>query len=337
MSLPAQASRRDFIKMVSLASSSLALPLSAFSFSDSPPPLPMSTTDFWPNGARLAVSFSLMFEGTGQPISGASGPITEAIQPGFPDLPTNSFFEYGMNEGVPRLLNLFDKHNIKVSSFMIGEAVDQHPTLAAEVARRGHECAAHGRRWSEQYTLSREEEKQWIQDSVASIKRATGQQAVGYNCYWMRDSVRTLEILQELGFRYHIDDLSRDEPFVQQINGKPFATVPYTVHMNDIASFGFDSYSPQSHLQALIDEFDQLYEEAATRRRMLVMSCHDRIAGRPNRVRVIDRFIEHIKKHEGVWFARKDEIADWALKTPAITPQVTRLPAPVSGLPGPSH
>ena len=34
----------------------------------------MSTTDqFWPNGARLAVSFSRMFEAGGQPISRAPG------------------------------------------------------------------------------------------------------------------------------------------------------------------------------------------------------------------------------------------------------------------------
>jgi hypothetical protein len=29
---------------------------------------------FWPNGARLAISISLMFEGGGQPISGAFSP-----------------------------------------------------------------------------------------------------------------------------------------------------------------------------------------------------------------------------------------------------------------------
>lgn len=29
---------------------------------------------FWPNGARLAVRISLMFEGGGQPISGAKAP-----------------------------------------------------------------------------------------------------------------------------------------------------------------------------------------------------------------------------------------------------------------------
>src|SRR5258706_16234390 len=43
---------------------------------------------FWPNGARLAVSFSLMFEGGGQPISGAGGVIPDKIEDGVPDLPT---------------------------------------------------------------------------------------------------------------------------------------------------------------------------------------------------------------------------------------------------------
>jgi hypothetical protein len=38
----------------------------------------------WPGGARLAVSVPMQLEGGGQPVSGASGPITEPILPGFP-------------------------------------------------------------------------------------------------------------------------------------------------------------------------------------------------------------------------------------------------------------
>src|ERR1700679_2572484 len=56
---------------------------------------------FWPNDARLAVSLSLMFEGGGQPISGASGVIPDPIEKGIPDLPTNAFFAYGHYEGIP--------------------------------------------------------------------------------------------------------------------------------------------------------------------------------------------------------------------------------------------
>lgn len=53
----------------------------------------MVYTTFWPGDARLAITISLMFEANGQPISGAGGPITEPIKPGYPDLATNTYFE----------------------------------------------------------------------------------------------------------------------------------------------------------------------------------------------------------------------------------------------------
>jgi hypothetical protein len=70
----------------------------------------MADTTFWPGDARLAITISMMFEANGQPISGAGGPITEPIKPGYPDLATNTYFDYGMREGIPRLLDLFDRH-----------------------------------------------------------------------------------------------------------------------------------------------------------------------------------------------------------------------------------
>ena len=92
-----------------------------------------SSDPFWPNNARLAVSLSLMFEAGGQPISGAGGVIPDPIEKGLPDLPTNAFFQYGVYEVIPRILDLMDKHKIKLSSFMIGQAVEKAPDLAREI------------------------------------------------------------------------------------------------------------------------------------------------------------------------------------------------------------
>jgi peptidoglycan/xylan/chitin deacetylase (PgdA/CDA1 family) len=99
-----------------------------------------------------------MFEAGGQPISGASGAIPDPIEKGVPDLPTNAFFAYGHYEGIPRVLDLMDKHGIKLSSFMIGKAVETSPDLAQEIVRRGHEAAAHGRVWDNSYQLPRDQE-----------------------------------------------------------------------------------------------------------------------------------------------------------------------------------
>lgn len=294
------------------------------------------TSSFWPNNARLTVSFSLMFEGGGQPISGAPGVIPEPIENNLPDMPTNGVFQYGIYEGTPRLLNLMGKHNVKLSAFMIGQAVDQAPELAIEVVRRGHEAAAHGRTWTPSYNLSLDAERKFFKDNITSIQKATGQAPKGWSAYWVRNSVHTLDILKGLGFTYYLDEASRDEPFIVPVKGGDFVIVPYTFHMNDIVSFPFEGWDPAGYEQALRDEFDQLYEEGGVRRRMMAISLHDRISGHAGRVRVLDRFLTYAKSKPGVWFARKDEIANWALKTRDQTPVLDRGPVSVSGLSGPA-
>jgi peptidoglycan/xylan/chitin deacetylase (PgdA/CDA1 family) len=138
----------------------------------------MSTSDqFWPNNARVAVSFSLMFEAGGQPISGAPGSFGP-IEKGAPDLATNGLFQYGVYEGIPRILDLMDKHQVKLSSFMIGQAVDKAPDLAREIVRRGHEAAAHGRTWQNSYLLDPDAERRFITDGMESIHKATGQKTL---------------------------------------------------------------------------------------------------------------------------------------------------------------
>jgi peptidoglycan/xylan/chitin deacetylase (PgdA/CDA1 family) len=260
--------------------------------------------------------------------------IPDPIQQGSPDLPTNAFFQYGVYEGIPRLLDLFDKHRIKMSSFMIGRAVDKAPDLAREIVRRGHEAAAHGRTWENSYALDADAERRFIADGVESIIKATGERPVGWNAYWMRNSPRTLDILQSLGFLYHIDEPSRDEPFIVKLKGGDFVTVPYTFHLNDIVSFPFVGWNAAAYEQALRDEFDQLYEEGSHRRRMMVFSLHDRISGHPNRVRSLDRFLTYARSKPDVWFARKDEIAHWTLANRSATPILERGPPTVTGLPG---
>jgi peptidoglycan/xylan/chitin deacetylase (PgdA/CDA1 family) len=93
---------------------------------------------------------------------------------------------------------------------MIGEAAQRHPDLARQIVARGHEAAGHGPRWSSQYAMSRKEEMQFLIAAREMVRRsrvsgkwatiATGYVAVLTPCYG------------NLGYVYHIDDLSRDEP-----------------------------------------------------------------------------------------------------------------------------
>lgn len=112
---------------------------------------------------------------------------------------------------------------------------------------------------------------------------------------------------------YHIDDLSRDEPFIEQVNEKDFVVVPYTLRNNDILLIEGRNYSPGQFLEQVKLDFDQLYEESSSRRRMMSISAHDRISGSPQMVRVWDEFLKYVNSHAGVKFMRKDEIAQFTL------------------------
>src|SRR5258707_3127462 len=151
----------------------------------------------------------------------------------------------------------------------------------------------------------------------------------------MLNCIVILEPLQDFGFLYHINEPSHDEPFIVPVRGRDFVTVPYTFHMNDIVSFPFVGWNAAAYEQALRDEFDQLYEEGAHRRRMMVLSLHDRISGHAGRVRALDRFLIYARGKEDVWFARKGEIARYVLAHRASTPTVDPGSPVVTGLPRP--
>jgi peptidoglycan/xylan/chitin deacetylase (PgdA/CDA1 family) len=282
----------------------------------------MTSARGWPHGMRLVLSISMQFEAGGEPDQGAPSPLDGfAMKPGFPDLPTSTWFRYGVTEGLPRLMDLFDKLKIRTTSHMVGAAVEKAPWLAREIVERGHEAAAHGQTWTPQYDLDEAGETEFIARNVAAIERATGARPVGYNCPAMRGTVRTLSLLRKQGFRYHIDDVSLDEPYITAVDGGDFVIVPYTITNNDIVQFERYNFDSLAFEKQLVDEFDQLYEEAAHRRRMMSISLHDRIAGRPNKVRSLARFLEHALKHPGVACLRKDEIAAIALESEE-TPRV---------------
>ena len=267
----------------------------------------------WADGSRLVVSVSMQFEAGGQP-DNAESPFPQNIQKGFIDLPAATWYEYGYKEGIPRMLDNWDKLGIKVTSHMVGTAVLKNPALAKEIVQRGHEAAAHGMSWSTQYTMPYEEEKRFIKEGVDAIKQITGFDAIGYNANWLRRGKNTLDILQELGFKYHIDDLSRDEPFIIQVKNKDFAVVPYTLRCNDIMLIEGKNFSTDQFFNQVKMEFDQLYAESETHRRQMSISFHDRIGGTPQMVQAAAQIISYMQKHQGVTFKRKDEIAAMALQ-----------------------
>lgn len=307
--------RRNFIKKAgTLGVAGMILPnTSLFASENNATQSLFSEKTKWADGSRMVVSVSMQFEAGGQP-DNAESPFPQNLEKGYKDLPAATWYAYGYKEGIPRMLDSWDKLGIKVTSHMVGSAVLKNPQLAKEIVQRGHEAAAHGMDWSSQYNLPYEAEKKFIKDGVDAVKNITGFTPVGYNANWLRRGENTLKILQELGFLYHIDDLSRDEPFIIKVNNKDFAVVPYTLRCNDILLIEGKNFSADQFVNQVKMEFDQLYAESEFKRRQMSISFHDRIGGSPQMVKATQDIVKYIQQHKGVSFKRKDEIARMTLE-----------------------
>jgi len=275
----------------------------------------------WPGGAKIAVSLVVNYE-EGAEYSIADGDshhetnseVPSPVPAGDRDLNNESFFEYGSRVGVWRLLNMFDKYKVNSTFFCCALALERNPDVASEVVTRGHEVCGHGYRWEEYHLMREEEEREAIKKTVASLQQTTGQRPVGwFTRYGPSLNTRHL-VAEEGGFIYDSAGLNDDLPYYDSVNGKPWLVVPYSMETNDARFWRGGLVSISGFYEYLKDTFDCLYEEGQTHPKMMSVGLHCRIAGRPARSRAVERFLQYAQGFDGVWFARRDEIARWWLE-----------------------
>ena len=272
----------------------------------------------WPNGARIAVSVVINYEEgseysilDGDPAGETSGESPSTVPAGERDLANESFYEYGSRVGVWRLMDLLDRHNIKCTFYACALALERNPDVATEIVRRGHEVMGHGNRWEEYYKMDRDTEREAIRQAVASIAKSTGERPLGwYTRYGPSVNTREL-VVEEGGFEYDCNAYNDDLPYYTKVHGNPWLVVPYSLEVNDYKFWRGDLITPGHFFEAAKASFDVLYEEGAAHPKMMSVGLHCRIIGKPSRSQGLAQFLEYASAKEGVWFARRVEIARW--------------------------
>ncbi|MCP4566255.1 MAG: DUF3473 domain-containing protein [FCB group bacterium] len=132
-----------------------------------------------------------------------------------------------------KILNLFQKRNVRATFFVLGWIADQYPDMVARVAGAGHEIACHSYYHRMVCSLSPEEFKADTNMAVNAIFKACGVHPNGYRSpSWgiRRDMTWAFEILAEFGFKYD----SSIFPIQHDIYGDP--TAPRRVHEITVSS-----------------------------------------------------------------------------------------------------
>ncbi len=278
----------------------------------------------WPNGARLAVSVVVNFEegaeqqvGYGDAVSERMGEVMSVIEPGRRDRGQEQIFAYGTRAGLWRMLDALDRFAVPATFFCCGRAVEQSPTLAAEVVKRGHEAALHGWRWRPHADyVSREDEAADIDRSIRVIEAACGTRPVGFFCRGA-ESDWTRSLLIERGFLYASNAFDDDLPYSDRTGARPLLVLPYALDSNDMKFFHPNGFVRSSEMVEYVsDAVDVLLREAESGKpRLLNIGYHLRICGRPARFPAFEQVLA--KLHglgDRVYVARRDRIAEAFLK-----------------------
>ncbi len=242
--------------------------------------------------------------------------------------------------GTVRLLDLFKKYNLKTSWFIPGHSIETFPEQTKMIVDAGHEIGAHGYSHENPIAMTEKQETDVLLKSMELIEKVSGKKPTGYVAPWWEFSNITNELLLEHGFKYDhslmhndfhpyyvrkgdswtkIDYSKNAEDWMKPlVRGEEtdLIEIPANWYLDDLPPMMFIKTSPNSHgfvnprdiEQMWIDQFDWVYENNDYA--VFTMTIHPDVSGRPQVLKMHERMIEYINKHEGVKWATFDEIAD---------------------------
>lgn len=288
-------------------------------------PMPHRKPLKWPDGKRLAVILTINME-YWDPVQASDKP----YYPGGPgivggnlpgnvyDNPNFTWREYGQRVGVWRMLDVLDAEGVQASCTMNAKmALERRPVIDAAL-ERGWEIVPHNFVQDElltDYMFDEAAERDVIRRTLDTYEQAVGKPAKGWLSSSLRSTLNTIDILAEEGLYFITDLLNDDQPYmVNTRSGKPMVSISYTSEVNDF-SFLRQGLTVETGFAMFKEQFDWLYAESETSGRFMNIGLHPHVIGQPFRIRALRDFIRYAKGFDGVWFANREEIADWYLKT----------------------
>ncbi len=229
-----------------------------------------------------------------------------------PDVVGYSYRDYGNRVGHWRMMELMDKYKVRGSISLSVAMIQHHPEIIAACVERDWEFFSHGI-YNTRYTYGMDEaqERAIIQDSIDTVKDATGQMIAGWLAPALTHTERTLDLLADMGLKYTCDLFHDDQPTPVKTPTGRFCSVPYSLEMNDSITFNVQNITPRRYIEILKTNFDRLYAEADTSGTVMCIPLHAYLIGLPYRLEPFEEILDYITGHDDVWVTTGREIAEY--------------------------
>ena len=222
--------------------------------------------------------------------------------------------EYGARVGVPRLLQMLERHELPATFFVPGHTLESFPEPSQAILDAGHELAHHS---YAHVDPSGQPAGRGARRLRARARRPSSGSActpVGYRSPSADLSASTLKILEEHGFLYDSslmaddyrpyrprigDRVSQQQP-LQRGREADLIEIPMCFELDDWPHFQFNFdpsrvglSAPSKVLEIWQGELDYMDEHVDGG--VLVVAMHPQVIGRGHRVAMLERFIEHAR------------------------------------------
>jgi peptidoglycan/xylan/chitin deacetylase (PgdA/CDA1 family) len=270
-----------------------------------------------PEGKRIAVAITCDFDAH-SPWIGTMGMTSPSVL---------SRGEFGAEVGVPRLLDLFKRLEIKTTWCTPGHDLVTFPDKIQAVLEGGHEMAAHGCYHEDIRSLEADRERELMEIQLRQHDQIVGAKPRGYRSPAWDFSDATLGILEDFGFEWDSSLMGREfEPYhprpvtVAYESANQFGApsrlleIPVSWYLDDWPAVEYiPGVSPQlgSHrvmLQRWQDIFDYAHQRVDNA--VYNLTVHPQTIGRAHHIAGFEDLLTGFRGHDDVWFCSLSEVYD---------------------------
>jgi peptidoglycan/xylan/chitin deacetylase (PgdA/CDA1 family) len=280
------------------------------------PPAPVP----WPEGYRAAavLGFDMDAEDVALTVDPTSRHRLSAM----------SHQAYGPITGVPRILDLLERYDVRATFFCPGYTAERYPDLLRRVRDAGHEIAHHGYLHEAMAGMSREQESAVLDRGLEALDRVAGVRPVGYRAPMWETTYATAELLLDRGFLYDSSLMDCDLPYelAERPGGgaRSLVEIPVSWALDDWEQFAF---VPELFGPGVIEDPDKALAmwtgeltEAHRHASCFTLTVHPFLSGRLGRLRALESLIQTIQALPGLWLATAQDVAEH-VRSLSLTPR----------------
>jgi peptidoglycan/xylan/chitin deacetylase (PgdA/CDA1 family) len=264
----------------------------------------------WPNGKKAAVAWSFDID--------AESPILFENPSWAARLSTMSHQMFGPLVGVPRFLDLLERHGQKSTFFVPGFTAERYPDVIRSVVDAGHEIGHHGYLHEPLRDMTAAAEGKLIDKGLDALEKVAGVRPLGFRAPWGEMSYLTPALLADRGFIYDSTLMDFDSPYLFDVgdnSGRTLVELPIHWATDDWEQYawipGYDDSRPIES-PAKVHEMWWLEIEAQIRYGGLVnLINHPFVSGRASRIFAMEQMLERLLADDRIWFTTLGEMASY--------------------------